>query len=102
MSYRFNEKENDKMVRYFERNMNPEKRIKLMYEEIIKSERMNSMKIYSVKCRVYQRPYYKIVAATSEDKVKELLSQKEKFLEIEDIVEMEIESAQVLHCHLVE
>ncbi|WP_310877015.1 hypothetical protein [Priestia megaterium] len=60
------------------------------------------MKIYSVKCRVYQRPYYKIVAATSEDKVKELLSQKEKFLEIEDIVEMEIESAQVLHCHLVE
>jgi len=85
------------MVRYFESNMSPERRIKLMYEEFIKSERMRSMKVYNVKCWVYSRPYIKIVAATSEDKVKELL-QKEP-IEIESIAEMEISSATQLHTY---
>ncbi|MGG0308306.1 hypothetical protein ABEY43_07170 [Priestia megaterium] len=55
------------------------------------------MKVYNVKCWVYSRPYIKIVAATSEYKVKELL-QKEP-IEIESIAEMEIGSATQLHTY---
>ncbi|MEM4994854.1 hypothetical protein WKH56_20030 [Priestia sp. SB1] len=100
MLYRFNKKEDDKMVRYFENNMNPERRIRLMYEEIIKSERMNALKLYNVKCWVYKRPYVKVIAATSEQNVRDLLAKEP--VEIEDIVEVDIKTAQQIHEYILE
>ena len=99
MNYKFNNVEHEKMVRYLEKNISPEKRVELIHKiyKDKESTMENSLKIYNVKCWVYSRPYVKVVAATSEKNVRELLEKEP--VEIEDIVELDIETAQELHSY---
>jgi len=87
------------MVRYLEKSISPEKRVELIHKIYKDKENTmeNSLKIYNVKCWVYSRPYIKVIAATSESNVESLLEKEP--VEIEEIIELDIETAQELHSY---